>query len=463
MKTFIFSALILCFFLIFPAWAKDVAPPRNKIFNAESFTLSNGMQVVVIPNTRAPVVTHMVWYKVGASNEIAGKGGLAHFLEHLMFKGSDHVPPGEFSKRVRALGGNDNAFTTQDYTAYHQSIAVTNLETVMDMEADRMKGMLLPPAEFDSEKKVVLEERAQNTETDPRAHFLEQMRYALFPAHPYGTPVIGWKQDIEALTRDDAMNFHKLWYAPNNAILVVAGDMTAAKLKPLAEKYYGSIPSNPVPKTVFPEVNAFPGQVSMTLRDPRIHQEQLFRLYRAPSSITSREEALALQVLEEILSGNASTRLYKSLVVEQKIATSASLGYSGGARDLSTITVSMIPAKNVSMLTLESAFDTEIAKLVSGGVDAKELADAKMRMKDSADYARDSLSGPARVVGSALAIGMTLDDVEYWPYDIDKVTAEQVKSVAEKYLLSDTTHKPAYVTGYVLLSEPAPAASEVKP
>lgn len=462
MKALILSALFLFLFAAFPAGAKDSVPQRAKVFNAESFTLANGMQVVVIPNTRAPVVTHMVWYKVGGSNEVAGKSGLAHFLEHLMFKGSENVAPGEFSKRVRALGGNDNAFTTQDYTAYHQSIAVQHLETVMAMEADRMKSMLLPPEEFESERKVVLEERNQNTENDPRAHFVEQMRYALFPAHPYGTPVIGWKQDIESLTREDAMNFHKVWYAPNNAILVVAGDITADKLRPLTEKYYGSIPANPIPTKTFPPVNEFPGQVTMTLRDPRIHQEQLFRLYRAPNA-KNRPESLALQVLEEIMSGNASTRLYKSLVVEQKIATAASLGYQGAARDLGSITVSLIPAKGASMEKLGAAFDAEIAKLVNGGVGEKELAEAKMRMKDSADYARDSLSGPARTVGTALAVGLTLDDVEYWPYNIDTVTADQVKQAAVKYLLTDATHRPDFVTGYVLLPEKPAPAKEAKP
>jgi len=204
--------------------------PRQKMLGAETFTLSNGMQVVLVRNTRAPVITQMVWYKVGAADEQSGKTGLAHFLEHLMFKGSDNVPPGELSKRVRALGGNDNAFTSQDYTAYFQSIAVQHLETVMQMESDRMKSLLIPAEEFEAERQVVLEERRQRTENDPRSHLYEQMRYALFPGHPYATPVIGWEQDIKSLTRQDALDWHKKWYNPANSILVVSGDFTAEAL-----------------------------------------------------------------------------------------------------------------------------------------------------------------------------------------------------------------------------------------
>lgn len=453
MKIIHFFAFLLLFSL--PAGAAE-QPARQKLLGAESFVLSNGMQVVLIPNTRAPVITAMVWYKVGAADEVAGKTGLAHFLEHLMFKGSDNVPPGELSKRVRALGGNDNAFTAQDYTSYYQTIAVQNMETVMTMEADRMKSLLIPPEEFESERQVVLEERRERTENDPRSQLYEQMRYALFPGHPYATPVIGWEQDIRALTREDALAWHQAWYTPGNAILVVSGDITVKELQPIAEKIYGSIPVRPTPKTVLPPVSSFPAETRMILRDPRVHQAQFIRLYRVPGVRENKQESLALDVLQEILSGNPSTRLYKSLVFEQKLATSASLGYQGQVRGTGTLSVGIVPADNVPLEKIETAFDAEIAKLATDGVTENELAEAKTRLKDGAAFARDSLSGPARIVGEALATGSTLDDVEYWTYDIDAVTAGQIKDVAQKYLLGTEAAKPAFVTGYVLVPEKKP-------
>ena len=455
-----------------PVWAQAVATPektvtatapnkvRDKVFDAETFILDNGLRVVVIPNPRAPVITHMVWYGVGAADETQGKTGLAHFLEHLMFKGSEHVPPGEFSKRVRAMGGTDNAFTTQDYTAYFQNIAAAHLRDVMTMEADRMRGMTLPPAEFESEQQVVLEERRQNTENDPQSWFMEQLRYALFPGHPYATPVIGWKHDVDALTRDDALAFHKLWYAPNNAILVVGGDITAATLKPLATEIYGSIPANPVPKIVFPDPAPFPGEARYVLRDERIKQPMVVWMARAPGSVINKADSLALEVLMEIMSGSPATRLYKSLVVEQKIATSASMGYHGQTRDLGTISAGLVPADNTTPEQLEKAFLREVDQVSALGVTEAELNDAKTRMKDSAAFARDSLSGPARTIGQALITGSTLDDVEYWPYDIDAVTAAQVQDVAKRYLTDNT----ARISGIILPAEmPATPAPEKKP
>lgn len=432
------------------------APPvtaladREKLFGAESITLENGLQIILIANHRAPVITQMVWYRAGAVDELPGKTGLAHFLEHLMFKGSDNVASGAFSKQVRALGGNDNAFTTQDVTTYHQSIAVAHLETVMRMEADRMTSILLPEDEFEAERQVVLEERRQRTENDPRAHLFEQMRHALFPGHPYGAPVIGWEQDIKALTLDDARDWHQRWYTPNNAILVVSGDITMAELEPLAVQYYGAIPRRDVPATTLPPVTSFPGETRITLRDPRVHQDQLVRLYRVPGVMQHKQDSLALEVLQEILSGGASTRLYKSLVYEQKIATGANLGLQNQVRDTGTLSISLVPASGIALERLETAFEAEIALLVRDGVTETELAEAKTRMKDSAAFARDSLTGPARIIGGALSIGLTLDDVEYWTYDIDAVTAEQIRAVAGKYLLGDDTHRPQFVTGHIL-------------
>ncbi len=432
-----------------PAPDTAASPARQKVFGAESFTLENGMRVVVIPNPRAPVVTHMVWYGVGAADETPGKSGLAHFLEHLMFKGSENVPPGEFSKRVRAMGGNDNAFTTQDYTAYFQNIAATRLRDVMTMEADRMRGITLPQSEFESEQLVILEERRQTTENDPRSWFAEQLRYALFPGHPYATPVIGWGHEVDTLTRDDALDFHQRWYAPNNAILVVAGDITAADMKPLATEIYGTIPARPVPKTAFAQPAPFPGEARYLMRDARIRQPVVMWMARAPGAIMNKQDSLALDVLMEIMSGSPASRLYKSMVVEQKIATSASMGYHGQTRHLGTISAGLVPAENVTPEIVEKAFLQQLQLVGDHGITDDELKDAKTRLMDGAAFARDSLSGPARTIGQALITGSNLDDVEYWPYDIDAVTAAQVQDVAKRYLTENT----ARITGYVLPPE----------
>lgn len=434
---------------------------RRKIFNAETYTLKNGMLVVLVSNHRAPVALQMVWYKVGRTDEATGKSGLAHFLEHLMFKGSDNVPPGELSKRIRAMGGNDNAFTTHDFTAYFQTIAVARLEEAMALEADRMRSILLPPDQFESERQVVLEERRQRTENDPRSYFMDQLRYALYPGHPYSVPVIGWESEIKTLSRDDAKAWHDKWYTPNNAILVVTGDLTLDQLKPMVERTYGAIPARPLTREALPAVNEFPGNTVLTLRDPRIREPQFVRLYRVPSFTQNKQDALALDVLQEIMSGNSSTRLYQALVVQQKIATSASFGYEDSSRGTAMFSASVSPAEGKTDEEAETAYDAEIKKLAEGGVTATELSEAKARIRDSVAFMHDSLSAPAHAIGQSLINGISLDDIEYWPDLIDTVTAEQVKAVAQKYLLpsGQSDQKPNYVTGYIYAVKPQPGAT----
>ena len=441
---------------------KAEADKRTRVFNAESFELANGMRVVVIPNHRAPVVTHMVWYGVGAADEPVGKSGIAHFLEHLMFKGTADMKPGEFSKIVRGLGGNDNAFTGQDYTAYHQSISVEHLERVMNMEAGRMRGLQPPLAEVDSERQVILEERRQRVENDPRSYMAEQMRYALFPNHPYGTPNIGWASEMAALSWDDAKAMYDRFYAPNNAILVVAGDITAAQLKPLAEKIYGGLPRGEVPERAWRTIPPMPGAYRVVMHHQSFRQPLWQRYYRAPSYRQSREDSLALQVLENILSGGAATRLYKNLVVEQKIATSVNFGYQSEAWADSTMSIGAIPAPGRTMEEIEKAIEEQLRILIKDGVTDTELSEAKVRMRDAADFARDSLTGPAMVIGAALITGGKLDDVEYWPYDIEQVTAAQVQDVARRYLNPDDTGLRPHVTGTALppVVQPVAAAEQ---
>ncbi|CAO3418443.1 M16 family metallopeptidase [Azospirillum doebereinerae] len=416
------------------------------VFFPESFTLANGMQVVVIPNRRVPVVNHMVWYKVGAADEDRGVSGIAHFLEHLMFKGTDEVPAGAFSRIVAKNGGRDNAFTSYDYTAYHQNVARDRLELVMRMEADRMANLKLTDAVVYPERDVIIEERRQRVENEPADRIGEQINATTFVHHPYGTPVIGWPQEMANLTREEAERFYKTWYAPNNAILVVSGDVSADELKPLAEKYYGAIPARPVPerrRVVEPPISA---ERRVTLRDAEVRQPSVRRTWIAPSyRLDPDNQAYPLQVLAEIMSGGSTSRLYRSLVVEQKIATSAWLGYGPGAWDMGTLSAGATPAAGVDMAKLETALWAELAKVVETGVSEEEVATARKRMLAEAAYARDSLTGPAQTLGSALATGQSLDDVENWPVRIDSVTAEQVNAAA-RAVLSQTNH----VTGLLL-------------
>lgn len=426
---------------------------RRKVYNAEQFKLANGMEYVVIPNHRAPVVTTMIWYKVGAADEPRGLSGMAHYLEHLLFKGTATVKPGEFSRKVRALGGNDNAFTTQDYTAFHQSIAVTHLETMMRMEADRMVNTNPPPEDFKSERNVVLEERRQRTENDPRGYFSEQLRAMLFVNHPYATPVIGWGHELAALEWPEIKTFYQAHYGPNNAIMVISGDITAAQLKPLAEKYFGGLKPVDVPPRQWTSVPAMIVNPQLTLRHAQIQQPSFLRLYRLPSATQNRAESDALSVLSEILDGGAATRLYKSLVVDQKIAIGVGFSYDGLAVSDGTGWLSATPAEGVSLDVVEKALEKELRAVIKDGVTAQELAEAKQRMKDSAAFALDSLSGPAMSVGRARASGLALEDIEYWPDYIDKVTAAQIQAVAAQYLDPDDIHKRPYISGYLLPPE----------
>ncbi|MBT3990907.1 MAG: insulinase family protein [Rhodospirillaceae bacterium] len=405
------------------------------VFNPETFTLKNGMQVVVISNHRAPIVRHMVWYKVGAADEPRGKSGIAHFFEHLMFKKTTTLKSGEFSRIIAKNGGRDNAFTSHDYTGYHQSIAVDRLGIVMKLEADRMRGLILEDDQIEPERQVVLEERRSRTDNSPGAKLSEQMSAAMFINYPYHDPVIGWEHEIKALTKADLMKFYDQWYRPNNAILVVAGDITAAQLRPLAEKYYGSLPRGADVKrerTIEPPHNA---AIRVTLRDARVRQPSIRRRYLAPSLLYGeRGHVYPLEVLAQVFGGGTTSTLYRSLVIKQKLAVSAGAFYDGDNRGPSTFGFYASPRPGVGIEKLEAALDKEIAKLLDKGIDAKNVARAINTMQSEAIYARDSIGGGARVIGSALAAGHTIADVEEWPERISAVTKEQIDAAAKAIL-----------------------------
>ena len=340
------------------------SPAEGAVFKPETFTLDNGMQVVVVTNRRAPVVSHHVWYKVGSADSPLGKSGLAHFLEHLMFKGTANLEPGEFSRIVARNGGNENAFTGPDYTGYFQTIAKDRLELVMRMEADRMVNLVLDDDEVVRERSVVLEERSQRTDNDPGARLGEQLNATQFYHHPYRLPVIGWRHEMETYSREDALDFYRAWYAPNNAVLIVAGDIDAAELRPLAEKYYGAIPARPVPERDRVQEPPQDARREVVLSDPRVQQPYWLRSYLAPSfSAGASEHAYPLEVLSEILGGTSTSRLYRSLVIEQKLATSAGAYYRGTALDLTTFRVYATPRPGVSLDQLEAAVEAELDRL----------------------------------------------------------------------------------------------------
>jgi zinc protease len=393
----------------------------------------------------------MVWYRVGAADEPERKSGIAHFMEHLMFKGSEGLAPGEFSEIIRGLGGNDNAFTSQDYTAYFQSIASEHLETVMRMEAGRMRGMNPPPDEFASEHKVILEERSQRIDNNPSSQLGEKMSAALHEHHPYGDPVIGWREEMESLSWKDAKEFYDRWYAPNNAILVVSGDVTDMQVVQLAVEIYGPLERRDIPPRIRrKKETAETGIKTVRVADPAVHQPSMRRDYLVPSYRQSPVDSLAFQIMEEIMGGGPTSRLYRALVIGQHLATSTGMHYQSAAWDSASLSVYATPKPGISLDKVEHAILLQLQKLADKGVSAQELADAKARLQAEAIYARDSLTGPAMIFGYSLITGSMMNDVEYWADNIAQVTAEQVQAAAQKYLIATAPDFRNAVTGYLL-------------
>ena len=432
------------------ATAESASAPR-----ATQFTLDNGMEVVVIPDHRAPVVQHMVWYRVGSSDEERGKSGIAHFLEHLMFKGTEKLGPGEFSKIVAINGGQDNAFTSNDSTAFFQSVAKDRLPLMMDMESDRMANLKLAVEQVETERKVILEERRSRVENDPSAQLDEQLRATMYLNHPYHMPVIGWFHEMATLNREDAFKYYHRYYAPNNAILVVAGDVEPEDVLKLAKATYGKLAANPAalraPRPSEPPPVA-PRRVEMV--DERAGQPTLVRQYLAPCYAKALpREAEALDLLLKVLAGGSTSRLYKALVVDQKLASSIEGGYSGEALDSGRIAIYGVAANGVSLAALETAMDKVIADVAANGVSAKELESARNQYIASYIYESDGIGALARRYGWGLVNGQSIADIEAWPMRLKSVTAEDIKTAAATYFKSK-----ASVTGWLQApAESAPA------
>lgn len=414
--------------------------------------LDNGLQVVVIPDRRAPVVTHMLWYQAGSADEPAGQSGVAHFLEHLMFKGTQTLAPGEFSAVVAANGGRDNAFTSYDYTAYFQRVAADRLALMMQMESDRMQNLVITPEDIATERRVVLEERSQRTDNNPSALAGEQFMAALYQNHRYGVPIIGWQHEIAQLDLPQLTAFYRAHYAPNNAVLVVAGDVDPAAVLALAQEHYGKIPANPAITTPRQRPTEPPqrGERRITFVDARVSQPYLLRSYLAPErNAGAQEDAAALVILAQLLGGSSFTSaLGQALQFDSATATFTNASYSGSSLDQTSFSLAVMPAEGISLSQAEAAMDDVITDFLANDIPAARLDAIKMQLRASDIYARDDTAGIARRYGAALTQGLTIADVQAWPDILQNVTEAQIKQIAAQVLNRDQS-----VTGWVVADQ----------
>uniref|UniRef100_UPI004048ADB2 M16 family metallopeptidase n=1 Tax=Yoonia sp. TaxID=2212373 RepID=UPI004048ADB2 len=439
MRRIIASAFLS--FTALPALAQEVT----------TYTLDNGMDVVVIEDHRAPAVVQMVWYKIGSADEPVGASGVAHFLEHLLFKATDTLESGEFSEIVAANGGSDNAFTSYDYTAYFQRIAADRLPLMMQMESNRMNNLRLTQADIETERNVVLEERNQRTENNPGALAREQFNAALYQNHRYGVPIIGWKHEMEDLSLQDATDFYDLYYAPNNAVLIVAGDVDPVEVKALAEQYYGVIPAEEnLPERLRPQEPPQRAERRITYVDARVSQPYLTRSYLAPERDSgAQKEAAALVYLADLLGGSPFTSaLGQALQFDTQTAVYSSAGYSGSSLDDTTFSLSVAPADGISLSQAEAAMDAAIVAFLAAPIDPALMESLRTQLRASEIYAKDDVQGIARRYGAALTQGLTIKDVQDWPQILQQVTEADIKAVAAKVLNRDQS-----VTGWVVSSQ----------
>ena len=407
------------------------------LFDAHMFQLSNGLQVVLIPDHRAPVATHMLWYRVGSADETPGQSGLAHFFEHLMFKGTTNYPGDAYLRLIGRAGGELNAFTSYDYTAYYATVGTDSLDLVMALEADRMMNLTLSEEKVQVEREVIVEERRLRTDTHPEALLHEQVMAAMFLNHRYGIPVIGWMHEIRSWTLEDVLAFYRRWYHPSNAMLVVAGDVTLERLQTLTEKHYGMLPPAPTgvrKRAIEPEHVA---ARRVTMQDARIKHSLWMRLYLAPAYGTSEKHRTpAVEVLAELLGGGPNSLLYTHLARTLGLAAEVSVSYSPEAVDQTTLAIVAVPAPGVSVSDLEQAIEQEVTRIREGAIDTADVQRARQKMRARAIRMRNGTMPAAQVVGAALSTGATLEEMNTWPDRIGAVTGADVR-VEAKAILRD--------------------------
>lgn len=432
LKTFAGAALAVACAAAIPLTAPAHADRAEMAeWAPETFTLDNGMDVVVLPDHRAPVVTHMVWYRVGAVDELPGKSGIAHLFEHVMFQETENLAPGEFDEIISRNGGQLNAFTSWDYTAYFERVAKDRLELMMELEADRMRNLIVnddPEGAFITERDVVKEERRLRVENNPGAILFERIMAKLYPDHPYGIPVIGHMDEVSALTPQDGLDFYNTWYSPDQAILVVAGDVTAADVRPMAERTYGQLEptgTDTRPPRGWGEVADIAAIQTLSYSDPKVRQPEWDRYYLSTSFTQDPDLAYALQVGLDVLGGGQTSLLYQALVEEQKVAVSASAWGWLTLRDRAPAGFSASPAPGVSLDELEAAFMAEVRRVLAEGLSEEDVARSRNSLAASSIYGRDSQSGMANLYGRVLSIGGSVDEVLEYPGRVRAVTAEE--------------------------------------
>jgi|KBSMisStandDraft_5_1062788.scaffolds.fasta_scaffold44685_3 zinc protease len=415
---------------------------RQRVFQ---FALQNGMQVLVVPDHRAPVITQMLWYRVGAVDDPPGISGLAHFFEHMMFRGTAANPGDVFAKTVARNGGEDNAYTTHDYTAFYEQIAKDRMRVVMGLEADRIANLDLSDNNVRTERDVVMEERRMRVDNDPQSLLREQMEAALHLSHPYGRPVIGWPDEIRRIDRVAAQDFYNHHYAPNNCILVIAGDVTPDEVRNAAEAEYGKLPARElVPRWEFAQPPRM-GETRLSIARSDVKVPLFFRIYRVQSYTDAKPgEAEALEILAQAMGGDSTSTLYRELVVAKRLASDAGASYDGYNRDSGEFSVYAVPRPGVRLEQLEKAVDEIISRYTRSPPESTEFGRAKTQLVASAAYRRDNQYQMAAAYGQALAIGLTTDDVEQWPDRIKAVQPAAVRTAAAKEL-----HRRETVTAYL--------------
>ena len=425
----------------------SVIVPLEAFGNVTSFSLENGMRVVVVEDHRAPVVTHMVWYRAGASDENSGKSGIAHLLEHLLFKETENVENGEFSKTVAALGGSDNAFTSQDYTAYYQRVSKQYLDLMMYYESDRMKNLKISELDFNTEVKVVIEERSQRTDSKPGALFNEQNMASLYLNHPYGVPIVGWRHELDDLVLEDAIDFYKTYYSPNNAILIVSGDVDPKNVQILANKFYGSLEN-----TIYLDVRKRPAEPPqiverrLIFEDERVSQPYITRTYLAAERDSGQQrEAAALTLLADLIgSDGIQSILGKILQLDNKKAIYTNAYYNGLSYDDTNFSLIVVPNNDVTLLDIEAELDKVINTFISKGIDEDHLERIKFQYKAQQIYSLDSAYSQARRFGVALTSGLTIEDVLAWPKIIQDIKSSEILAAAVSLFKKERS-----VTGWI--------------
>ncbi len=420
--------------------------PAHAALVVEQFTLDNGMEVIVLPNHRVPAVSHMLWFRVGAADDPLGKSGLAHYLEHMMFKGTRNYKSGEYADIIARHGGQQNAFTGNDATSYFVNIAKENLPLVMQMEADRVRGLTPSDEDATKERSVIIEERRERTENNPQALLDEQMGAILYRHHPYRIPVIGWMHEMEGLTKQDALDFHKAYYHASNSILIVSGDITASELKPMAEKYYGNLPKMKTPTRNWVSEPPQRAARHITLHHTNVKQPEWTRSYMTSSfNSGDKTKALPIFLVSQLLGGGKTSHLYQTIVVEKKLASAVGTSYNGFSIGPAEFIISATPEHGVSLETLEAAIDAELKNVHTHGFKEADIARAKILLKAESVYTRDGLSSMARIMGWVRIAGLSADYFERWDSMIDAIKTDQINDAANHVLNAD-----ASVTGWLL-------------